>query len=132
MRAAPIYRKYWWPQHQRISQQWRDAVEHLLTAHGSTTSARMATLYQSDWPAAPVEANLTVYANSAGAYTTVEPTCITIATGDPTYQGPAALEMLMHETAHGLVGALRKKLQRIVDAETAKSGANAKGVRRDL
>ena len=42
------------------------------------------------------------FANSAGAYTTLDPLRVTIASTDPRNQGPEALEVLFHEASHDI------------------------------
>jgi hypothetical protein len=54
--------------------------------------------------------DVTAYANWAGAYTTLGPTRITIASLDPGNQGPAALEVAFHEASHGISWYLEKSI----------------------
>ncbi|WP_129792248.1 hypothetical protein [Sphingosinicella sp. CPCC 101087] len=132
MRAGPIYRTRWWPAHRRANDAWRAAVAPLLMAHGAEAAARLSRLYGVDWPDQPIEVTLTPYANSMGAYTSLGPVRITLATSDSSYQGDAAFEMLLHEAGHGLVAPLRERLAEIVSIETAAPGARSEAVRRDL
>jgi len=41
-------------------------------------------------------------ANNTGAYTTLDPLRVTIASTDARNQGSAALEVLFHEASHGI------------------------------
>jgi hypothetical protein len=50
-----------------------------------------------------VRVDAVAYANWAGAYTTIEPTRPTLSTTDPANQGVAALEIVFHETSHGMM-----------------------------
>ena len=52
-----------------------------------------------------------VYANWAGAYTTISPTRPTISTTDPANQGTAALEIVFHETSHGMMEKVMNAMQ---------------------
>ncbi|MDQ8757125.1 hypothetical protein RCO27_12915 [Sphingosinicella sp. LHD-64] len=131
-RAAPVYRARFWPAHRQANEAWRVAAEPLVAEHGSAVAARLSRLFGVAWPDGPIEVALDAYANSAGAYTSLEPTRITVATSDESYQGQAAFEMLMHEAGHALVGPLRERLAALVAAETARPGANAAALRRDL
>jgi hypothetical protein len=131
-RAAPIYRKHWWPDHQEANLAWRDRLEPLLAAHGNSIRDRLIRLFAVPWPAAPIPVDLIIYANWAGAYTSLGPTRIAVATSDPHNQGVAALEIMMHESAHGMMTPLRDNLQHIVAAELARPGARAAAIRRDL
>jgi hypothetical protein len=115
LKAAPIYRKYWWVQHNAQNREWIAHLEPLVKRYGSTLSTEMTRIYDEPWPQYPVRVDAVAYANWAGAYTTVEPTRPTISTTDPANQGTAALEILFHETSHGMMG---KVMDAIHSAET--------------
>jgi len=107
--AAPIYRKHWWMRHDAENQRWIAQVVPLINQYGSKIAERMERIYAQPWPQYPVRVDVTVYANWAGAYTTVHPTRPTIATADAANQGVAALEIVFHETSHGM-------MDRVMDA----------------
>lgn len=111
LKAAPVYRKHWWARHNTENRKWIAGVEPLVRRYGSTLSARLSRIYEEPWPQYPVRVDAVVYANWAGAYTTLGPTRPTISTTDPGNQGVAALEIVFHETSHGMVdkmvGAMR-------------------------
>jgi hypothetical protein len=115
LKAAPVYRKHWWARHNKENQQWIADLEPLVKRYGGTLSAEMKRIYDEPWPQYPVRVDAAVYANWAGAYTTVEPTRPTISTTDPANQGVAALEILFHETSHGMMD---KVMDAIHAAET--------------
>jgi hypothetical protein len=73
---------------------------------------RLAQIYQTAWQAEPIRTDVACWADVTGAYTTVEPTHITISSTDPSYQGEAALEMLFHEASHALIGKVQSELAR--------------------
>ena len=52
------------------------------------------------------------YANPGGAYTTLDPLRVTIASTDSRNQGPAALEVLFHEASHGIAGPVEAAITR--------------------
>jgi len=52
------------------------------------------------------------YANPSGAYTTLDPLRVTIASMDARNQGAAALEVLFHEASHGIAGPVEAAIQR--------------------
>lgn len=115
LQAAPIYRSYWWPQHDTHNKRWVQQLQPLLDRDGAPLRQSLERLYGEAWPAQPVRVETVAYANWAGAYTTVEPTQPTISTSDPGYQGLAALEMLFHESSHGLID----KVQEAIDNATS-------------
>ena len=65
-------------------------------------SHRLADIYQTRWPAEKIRVDVTAVANYAGAYTTLEPLRVTIASTDTRNQGAAAMEVLFHEASHGI------------------------------
>jgi hypothetical protein len=100
-RLAPVYRAHWWPAHDAANRSWIDAMQPLLSRHGADLSRRIAASYGRTWPDTPVAVDLSVTAGAVGAYTTVEPTHVMIASTDDGYRGLAGLEMLFHEASHG-------------------------------
>ena len=100
-RLMPIYQKRWWPEHDRANRAWIAAVKPRVDRHGKALSQAVARTYDVAWPASPVPVDLCVTAGPNGAYTT-GPTHVTISSSDPSYQGLASLEMLFHESSHGV------------------------------
>lgn len=103
LQAAPIYRKYWWARHDAQNRQWIAHLKPLVAKYGETLKNSLVRIYEVPWPAYPVRVDATVYASQFGAYTTDEPTRPTISTTDPANQGFAALEIVFHETSHGMM-----------------------------
>jgi hypothetical protein len=101
-RVMPIYRKHWWPAHDRANREWIAAVGLLLDRHGAALSQAVARVYGVRWPTQSVPVDLSVIAGPVGAYTTCEPTHATISSQDTSYRGLAALEMVFHESSHCL------------------------------
>ena len=117
VKAAPLYRRAWWPQHNQANLAWIDAVEPLLAKYGGAMRKEIAAAYEADWPAATIRVDVSAYAGPHGAYTTTRPSVhITISSTDPGYRAPAALEMLFHETSHALDDRIRDALQRELNA----------------
>jgi hypothetical protein len=127
-----IYRKYWWPGHRARNQRWAREIQPFLSRHGAKLRARLEAVYGAAWPDEPVIVDLVFYANSAGAYTTLDPTRIAISTSDSANWNEAALEILLHETTHAMAQPLREQLEELVAAAVAKPDANVKALRRDL
>jgi hypothetical protein len=100
--AAPIYRAHWWADHDRANRRWVARVAPLVREQGVGLSERLADVYQTRWPKEKIRVDLSAFANSAGAYTTLDPLRVTIASADPRNQGPEALEVLFHEASHGI------------------------------
>jgi hypothetical protein len=111
LRAAPVYRSRWWPEHNRSNLAWIDAVRPLLSKYGASMCKDIAAAYQTPWPSTPIRVDIAAFAGPVGAYTTLEPTHITISSTDKGYQGDAALEMLYHESSHSLDEKVRTALE---------------------
>lgn len=115
--AMPIYRARWWPEHDRANRAWIASAEAGVARHGEAMSRALARIYQSAWPAAPLRVDVVRYAGWSGAYTTLAPDRLTIASGDPRNQGMSALEILLHEASHAIVAPLRAALDRELAAQ---------------
>jgi hypothetical protein len=115
-RAAAVYRREWWLQHERSNLAWIEAVEPLIAKYGSAIKKDIGRAYAVDWPAAPIRVDVSAHASQYGAYTTTDPAHITISSSDPEYQGRASLEMLFHEASHTLDEKLRLALKNELDS----------------
>ena len=100
--VAPIYRAYWWPGHDRANRRWVARVAPLVREQGVGLSERLADIYQTKWPKQKIRVEVSAYANTAGAYTTLDPLRVTIASLDSRNQGPEALEVLFLEASHSI------------------------------
>jgi hypothetical protein len=100
--VAAIYRAHWWPDQNRANRRWVARVAPLVREQGVGLSERLAEIYQSKWPKEKIRVEVCAYANAAGAYTTLDPLRVTISSVDPRNQGPEALDVLFHESSHGL------------------------------
>ena len=108
----PIYRKYWWPDHDRANRAWIAAVQPRLERHGTALSQAVARAYETNWPSSPIPVDITTTAGPNGAYTTGPPTLVTLSSSEASLQGLAALEMLFHESSHSPVSDLFPRVSR--------------------
>jgi pimeloyl-ACP methyl ester carboxylesterase len=99
--AAPVYRAHWWPQHDASNRAWIAEVTPRLERYGPAIAKRLAQAYRVEWPAEPVPVDVTVDAGRVGAYTTDDPTHVTLSSVDPREHGDFGLETLFHEASHG-------------------------------
>jgi hypothetical protein len=100
--AGPVYRAHRWSADDRANRAWIKRVAPLVREQGVGLSHRLADIYQTRWPAERIRVDVSAVANNAGAYTTLEPLRVTIASTDARNQGAAALEVLFHEASHGI------------------------------
>ncbi|HEY6308742.1 MAG TPA: hypothetical protein VI488_20055 [Candidatus Angelobacter sp.] len=132
LRAAPIYREHWWPRHATEDRQWIDKLMILVKKYGQSISDALVRIYAEPWPGEPVRVDAVVYANWAGAYTTLEPTRPTISTTDSSNQGFSALEIVFHETSHGMIGNVMRSISEAENAVNARDAKQQVRFRRDL
>lgn len=109
LKAAPIYRAHWWPAHDSRNRAWIAQLEPLVAKYGDSFRNSLARIYETPWPAGLIRVDAVIYANWAGAYTTIEPTRVTISSGDRADAG--TLETVFHESSH----ALMNKVQSAID-----------------
>ena len=100
--VSAVYRLHWWADHDRANRRWVARVAPLVREQGVGLSERLADIYQTRWPRDKIRVDVCAYANSVGAYTTLDPLRVTIASLDPRNQGAGALEVLFHESSHGI------------------------------
>jgi hypothetical protein len=110
--VAPIYRAHWWHDHDRANRRWVIRAAPLVREQGVGLSERLADIYQTQWPKEKIRVDVCVFANSAGAYTTLDPLRVTIASTDPRNQGSEALEVLFHEASHGIAAPVEAAISR--------------------
>lgn len=101
-RLMPIYQNHWWPAHDRANREWIAAVQPLIDRYGSEIGRGLARTYGLSWPANPIPIDVTVTAGPNGAYTTNDPTQITISSSEEGNRGYRGLEVVFHESSHGL------------------------------
>ena len=117
--ASPVYRKAWWPAHQRANAAWVTAAESLVARHGAATLAFITRAYGEPWPAAGFPVNVTPYTNWAGAYST-RGTLLVIASLDPGTAGASGFETTFHEAMHQWDDAIDRALQSAAKARGRK------------
>jgi|RhiMethySRZTD1v2_1073278.scaffolds.fasta_scaffold00049_17 hypothetical protein len=101
-RLMPIYQKYFWPAHDRANREWIAAAQPLVDRHGAAISHALTRTYGVTWPNQPIPVDVTVTAGPTGAYTSINPTQVTISSSDEGNRGYRALEIVFHEASHGL------------------------------
>lgn len=110
--VAPVYRAHLWPDHDRTNRRWIASVAPLVRRNGLDLSHRLAEIYQTPWPKDRIRVDVTSYASSTGAYTTLDPLRVTVSAADPRNQGPEALEVLFHEASHGIADVVQEAIYR--------------------
>jgi hypothetical protein len=108
LQAAPIYRKYWWSEHDAANRSWIERVSRQTPTVAAPIIRRLTTLYGVTWFTTPVRVDVVRVGKSQGAYTSLNPRPhIVVASGDSSYDGWSGTEMLFHEASHALFDNVR-------------------------
>jgi hypothetical protein len=110
--AAPVYRAHLWTEHDRSNRRWITAVAPLIRRSGLDLSHRLAEIYQTPWPRERIRVDVTWFASSTGAYTTLDPLRVTVSATDARNQGAEAFEVLFHEASHGIADVVQDAIFR--------------------
>ena len=97
-RAAPLYRKAWWPQHHAANVARRGEIQALVDRHGAAVLAFITRVYGMTWPSDGYPVHFSGWANWAGAYSTHG---LLVMSGlDRASRGFGGLEIAFHEGMH--------------------------------
>jgi len=122
--AAPVYRKYWWPGHDRANRVWAADPMAKVASLSPAVPDRLSKLYGTAWFTSSVRVDIVRVGPREGAYTSTNPAPahITISSSSPANSGWMAAEILFHESSHALV-------RPILDAFAAELRAQGKNSR---
>ncbi len=118
-KVAPIYRKAWWPDHERANATWMQSTDALVAKHGRAVLDFIMRAYGLSWPAAGYPVHVTAYANWAGAFSAGEKLLL-VSSLDPTISGMTALEIVFHESMHQW----DSEVHALLDHEGSKRGSS--------
>jgi len=99
-RAAPIYRKGWWPAHLAANRSWRSATQALIDRHGAEVVDYVTRAYGTAWPASGYAVHVSGYANAGSAYSSGITGMIVVPSQSEFTAGLYALEAIVHEAMH--------------------------------
>lgn len=120
-RAMPVYRRVFWSSHNAENRRWMDDIIPRAQRFESEIAPRLAAAYDGEWPERRNRVDVTVYANTVGAYTTADGH-ITVTSIDPAVHGWFGLEMLFHESSHA--DSLERPLIAMIDRAFDAIGAD--------
>lgn len=103
--AAPVYRKYWWPAHDRANRAWAADPMAKVASLSPAVPDRLVKLYGTPWFTGTVRVDVVRVASREGAFTSIDPAPahITISSSAPANAGWSGAEVLFHEASHALV-----------------------------
>jgi hypothetical protein len=100
-RAAPIYRKAWWPSHLSANRMRKAALEDVIARHGAATIDYVSKIYGQAWPAAGFPVHMSGYANFGGAYSVGGgPSFVVFSSMTNQNSGLHGFEIVVHEGMH--------------------------------
>jgi hypothetical protein len=99
-RAAPIYRKVWWPTHVAANRAWRSATQGIVDRHGAEVVGYVTRAYGAAWPASGYAVHVSCYANAGSAYSSGVTGMIVAPSRSEFTAGLYGLEAIVHEAMH--------------------------------
>lgn len=119
-RAAPIYRKYWWPAHNKSNEDWISSQSARVKALGPRIAAAIERDLHEDWPVAPLRVDVCYYVPQIGhAYTTDGlPPHTTFSSSGAQLEDLSGFETLFHEASHSFADTMGNALS--AECEAAK------------
>lgn len=130
-RAAPVYRAHGWTADERANRFFIGYAAAMIRDAGSELVRQHEKAYRTKWPER-VLVFVTPYAGPFGAYTVAGRAggaITTMSCRDEGYQGLRALEMLLHESSHAVVGPVKGTVADAIEAAAKRHGVTPK---RDL
>ncbi|MGH9382921.1 MAG: hypothetical protein ACRD2N_01305 [Vicinamibacterales bacterium] len=131
LRAAPAYRRHWWTADDQANRFFIGYAAAMLRDAGEPLVREHEAAYRTAWPQR-IRAYITPHGGPFGAYTMTGlagGVITTMSSRDPGYQGLRALEMLLHESSHAIVGPNNGTVASAIVAAAKKAGV---AVPRDL
>lgn len=106
-RAAPIYRRHFWPAHDRSNREWIAATSKRLRDIARDIVPTLERLYARPWFTSPVRVDIVWVGR---AYTTLNPTHATVSTAETVLKDWTSVEMVLHEISHELILGIEREL----------------------
>lgn len=108
--VAEIYRKYWWPEHEKTNNQWISTMQPRVEHASPKVTREIAHFLNESFPAQPHRVDVTYYVSEiGGAYTTDHPSHTTLSS-IRNQADDAGFEIVFHEATHVITGTLEKML----------------------
>ena len=101
-RAAPLYRKAWWPAHHGSNRARHSEIQALVDRHGRAVLDFITAKYALAWPAGGYPVHFSAFSNWAGAYsaTVGESNVLVLSSRAADGAGSLGLETVFHEGMH--------------------------------
>ena len=108
--ASAIYKRHWWPEHQKANEQFIAEMRPKVDEFGPLVIPHLEHFFGMQWQS-PLQVDVTYYVAEVGsAYTTEYPGHTTVASGRDDNHGLPGIETLFHEGAHTLTDKIASAL----------------------
>jgi hypothetical protein len=103
--ATPAYKACRWAAQDEKNRRWIEELKPRLAADEQKIASRLEQLYQKRWGGLPIPVDVVETVDWSGANSILRnPAGGHLLISGPSYQGPAALEVVFHEASHLLMG----------------------------
>lgn len=116
-KAAPLYRRAWWPRHRAANRAWLASMQEPLTKYGSRMLADITGAYQETWVNGGYPVNVSAFSSWAGAYSTSSSLLVVSSLSDGN-QGLMGFEITFHEAMHQWDDAILARLRKAAAAHS--------------
>ncbi|MBO6522471.1 MAG: hypothetical protein JJ971_01475 [Balneolaceae bacterium] len=120
-KVKPVYRKYFWGEHNRSNLEVVDNHLEFITTHESEIFDRISGLAQQPWREEKIRVDVTYYANWAGAYTSNNPQVHVTITSQDDGKGDWQ-ELIFHEPSHSIMSSRSFKAAELISKVSEQLG----------
>lgn len=118
-RAAPIYRKTWWPRHRDRNRAWLTSLQDPLARYGPQLWSYVTRTYQEPWMADGFPVQISAWSTWAGAYSTSD-SLLVVSSANRGNRGLHGLEITFHEAMHQWDEAIDARMLKVAKANNVK------------
>jgi hypothetical protein len=118
-RAAPIYRKAWWPRHRDANRRWVQSMQAPIEKLAPPMLAYVTRAYQEPWMAGGFPVNVSAFSNWAGAYSTYD-SLLVVSSMHPGNRELHGFEITVHEAMHQWDEEIDERIRAIARANKLK------------
>ena len=99
-RAAPLYRKAWWPGHREMNARYIAELQRTIDHDGPAIAEFVSRVYQLEWPNRPYPTHVVAYAMWGGAFSYTGRLMILSSNANAQNEKWSPFELVFHEAMH--------------------------------
>jgi len=122
---ASTYKKHFWKMHHQANQKIVKRYLPTIQQFENKIFDLLEKWAQNPWKKGKIRVDLTKFANWAGAYTTTQPTIVTLSSVDNRHKGGLFIEILFHEPSHSIISPRRYAIANTINEVVTVSGKKA-------